>query len=408
VRSGIHPADRKILIGAGIVLVALTAGAFLVTPAPAEEDRGIATTYSSGSGGARAAFLLLKELGYNVARWEQEPTWLAGEAPGTTFILAAPLFPSSSEERIAVHTFIRRGGRVILAGPVVGFLADPPSLGRREGHETEWESFSAVHPSPLTRGAPQITMAGGGQRASSKAEGFVPLYGDEKGAVVVTYRAGAGEVIWLSQVTPLTNAGIAQAQNLELLLNAVGQPGGRLLWDEYYHGYRGSLWSYLARTPVPWGLAQLAVVLVAVVLTYSRRRGPVMPPYTETRLSPVEFVETLGGLYHRARASGPAVGIAYRRFRYLLAKRLGLSPATPVEQLHHAARERLGAKHAGLYDAMLKCDRLERHPELEDNDAAALKLVQAIEHYARLMKLEAEPRAPRAPQEPRATATGKP
>ncbi len=405
-RTGVHPADRKILIGAGIALVALTAGAFLLTPPPGERDRGIPTTYSSGSSGARAAFLLLKDVGYDLARWEQPPTYLAQEPPGTTYILAEPLFPSTSEERIAVHTFVRRGGRVILAGSAMGLLPDPPTMSGREGGESEWQTFRAAHPSPLTRGASEVVMAGGGARAAALAGKYVPLYSDDKGPAAVTYRAGEGEVIWLSAATLMSNAAIGQAQNLEFLLNAAGAKGGRIRWDEYYHGYQGSLWTYMGRTPVPWGLAQVAVVLLAVVLTFGRRHGPVMPPHTETRLSPVEFVETLGGLYHRARASGQAVGIAYRRFRYLLAKRLGLSPTTPVEQMHNAARDRLGAKYPGLYEAMLKCDRLERNPELEDNDPAALRLVQALEHYARLMKLEAVPRAETVREEPRQPSTG--
>ena len=125
---------------------------------------------------------------------------------------------------------------------------------------------------------------------------------------------------------PLTNAGIVRAGNLELFLNSMAGPSGEPLsiyWDEYFHGARGSLWSYIAATPLPWGMLQIALLMLALMFTFSRRSGPIVQPAAVSRLSPLEFVETMGGLYQRAHAAPIAVAAAYRLLRLELIRRLG-------------------------------------------------------------------------------------
>ena len=60
----------------------------------------------------------------------------------------------------------------------------------------------------------------------------------------MTYQVGKGQVIWWGDSAPLTNGGIRESGNLPLFLNSIGPPEGvRVLWDEYFHGAHGTLWS---------------------------------------------------------------------------------------------------------------------------------------------------------------------
>jgi hypothetical protein len=224
----------------------------------------------------------------------------------------------------------------------------------------------------------------------------VPLYGNPGEAVVVTWKLKKGRVIWWAAPTPVTNAGITRDGNLAFFLDCIQavQPGAApgettVLWDEYFHGYRGSLWDYFKKTPVPWALYQLAIVAVFILLAFSRRSGPLFVPARQSRLSPLEFVDTLGDLYRRARAGPAAVRVAYQRFRTLLVRRLGLSPSTSNLQLDAAVRERLGWKQPGFMDTLQRAEAAVRQTDIPGSDA--LKIVQALEHYEVLFGLKTRP-----------------
>jgi hypothetical protein len=122
---------------------------------------------------------------------------------------------------------------------------------------------------------------------------------------------------------PLTNAGIRNRGNLDLLLNSVGDKR-RILWDEYYHEEHEMAATHSSNPAQMWALAQVGFLALLVILTFSRRSGPVVPLVRESRLSSLEFVETLGSVFHRARGTQVAVEIAFSRFQQIAARRLGI------------------------------------------------------------------------------------
>ncbi len=107
--ASIDPGDRKLLLIGGAILLVLTAGLAFVGTEPQEEGSSIPSTYSSGSGGARAAYLLLQELHYNVSRWERSPTELPSDPEDVVLILADPLETPTREEREALQQFVDEG-----------------------------------------------------------------------------------------------------------------------------------------------------------------------------------------------------------------------------------------------------------------------------------------------------------
>jgi hypothetical protein len=376
--------DRKILIGATVVLVLLVGATAVLSPpqaAPAPQS----SSYSPGAGGAKAAYELLGELGYQVERWAQPLPELPDPAENTVLVLSEPLGGVANAESEALERFVRRGGRLLFTGPNVHqFLSGADTkLMPPEGAATQNYQASAV--SAITQGVPIITMAAT-VRWDGKNADAAPMYVHDESIVVVAFQLGQGQVIWWASATPLSNVGISAQGNMNLLLNSLGTSAGtRILWDEYYHGERRSLSSYLAGTPVIWALLQGGIVCVMLVMAYGRRIGPTRMPVVESRLSPLEFVETLGALYQSAGAASGAVGTVWERFRYLICTRLGLPHSATVRRMYDSARVRLGWSEPGFFEAMQLAERASREVSLSNRDALAI--VESIEHYAGLLEL---------------------
>jgi hypothetical protein len=397
--STLDPGDRKLLLIAGAILLLLIVATVVFAPPPEEaEGQGVPTTYSTTKNGAQAAYLLLGELGYQSERWEKSPADLPSDAEGKILILAGPTDFPDKNERDSLLAFVRSGGWIVYAGNFpflfleAGAVA-PPSF-TRSAKLTD-EIFPAVAPSPFTQEATKITMNASNRWVPSDGA-QVPLYGEPEEPVVVTWRLEKGRILWWAAPTPVTNSGISREGNLSFFLSCVqaARPGASpgettVLWDEYFHGYRGSLWDYFRQTPVPWAILQLALVAAFVLLAFGRRSGPIYAPAAISRLSPLEFVDTLGDLYRRASAGSAAVRVAYQRFRTQLLRRLALAPSTSNPQLDAAVRERLGWKQPGLMDTLQRAEKAARVSEVPGPEA--LKIVQALEHYEILFGLKTRP-----------------
>lgn len=381
--------DWKLLLPAVVLLAVLLGLMARYTPREQGMPGFVTSSYSSSSEGTLAGYVLLEELGYQVSRSTEPLASLPtepDEVRGTFLILTGPPIAVPRTEGLALRAFLRAGGNVLFAGFGAGGLLPEVRLQVSGGLDNEWKPVRPQAASPVTRGVAEIELPVL-QYWRGQNPGQVALFGDDTGSVVVSYPHGEGTVHWWAATTPLTNAGIRRRDNLLLLLNTLGPPGRyRVVWDEYLHGRGGSLWTYLGRTPAPWLALQAGLLLAAVLWTFSRRHGPVRAPAAESRLSPLEFVETLGDLYHRAGAASFAVESALRRFRLLLAARLALPPSSSLEALSRGARERLAWHEPGLYETLQRAEQLRRDTELDAREA--LRTVQALDHYLELLRLK--------------------
>jgi len=382
----IDPKDRKLLFGAGWIFVLLIAGA-LVFGGGAGSRMEIPSSYSAASGGAKAAYLLLADAGHKVERWERALNELP-QGGESTLVLADPNEAPTHQERDQLKAFISNGGRVIATGMFAGtFLPESNSV-PDVVDELTWKKATALAPSAITRAAPEIALA-----PQAQWQSFSPaysLYGDGERILVVKYPYGRGEVLWWASATPLTNAGLKKPGNLEFLLACVGDTKGTILWDEYIHGYRETLASSIAHSPVKWLAFQLSLLALAVLATFSRRSGPIYQPLSDVRLSPIEFVQTLGGLYERAGSASVAVDICYQRFRYWLTRRLGAGSSISTEDLQSAVRDRWAANDDHFIAILRRCEAVRNDPYLQATEA--LHLVQELEEYASRWKLFQGPR----------------
>src|SRR5262245_20311919 len=96
--------DRRLLLWAALIFVPAIAALAILSSG--EGDSDIPSSYSAQATGAKAAFLLLQELGYDAERWEQPPTELPEEAGHTVLVLVNPMKPPSSEEKSALQMYL--------------------------------------------------------------------------------------------------------------------------------------------------------------------------------------------------------------------------------------------------------------------------------------------------------------
>jgi Domain of unknown function (DUF4350) len=389
-RSAIDPSDRKLLLIAGAVMLVLAAAVAIVSPPPAEQGSGTPSIYSDSSGGAHAAFLLLQELHRNVRAWERPPSDLPQDPGDAILILANPEENPSRAEKEALLHFAETGGRIIFTGPRVSdFFSNANSSDAPIAKP--WATYQANLPSKYTRHAAKISLQKQSEWEGNNPAAFA-LYGDMESPAVMTWSVGNGVILWWAGPTPLTNAGITQEGNLNFFLDAVSDPLARadeqpdIYWDEYFHGQRATLWAYFQKTPVPWGLLQFGVLGLAVLFTFSRRSGPMMMPAVATRLAPLEFVDTLGGLYQRAHAEPAVVEAVYQRFRGTLTRQLRLPMTIPNASLDEAVRGRLGLKDDSFLETLQRADAASHAQKIPP--AEALELIRKQEKYEEQLGLK--------------------
>jgi hypothetical protein len=377
--------DRKLLIGAGVLLAILIVATAYLSPKERSAASAYPSSYSGDWDGAKGPYVLLQNLHYHVERWEESPTELSGTPSNEVLILAGPTQTPTAEDKSAIFEFLQKGGRIVASGAgAAKILPDAPPLNESYAIE-ETTTFPAILPSPLMRGAPEISMFPPDDWQPKSAAQLV-VYGNVETAAVITYQVGKGQVILWGNSAPLTNGKIRESGNLPLFLNSVGPPDGvRVLWDEYFHGAHGTLWSYMARTPLVWGVVQFGIVFLAIVATYSRRQGPISVPARVSRLSPLEFVETLGDLYSSAHAGSAAVRIAYQRLRFQLTRQLGLPPNSPNADLAHSVSTALAWNEKEISDTLSRAERA--MTVVKVSDAETLQLVQEMFDYASRLEL---------------------
>lgn len=373
--------DRHLLSIVAAVFVAVVVLVLLFSPNP-DSHAKVATTYSAAAEGTKAAYLLLRESGYHSERWERPPNEIDG-AQGPILLMLDPDVPPTSEEQQAVRRFVHEGGTILLSGPFGSyfFTDDAP----RPAYELQFEAaeYDAIAPSAMARSAPKIRLTA--SAAWERGASGIELYGNDSNTVVMQYAVGKGQLVWLASSSLLSNARLRESGNLDFLLAMIASRERPVLWDEYFHGHRRKVAKGSTHPQIRWLMAQLAFLGIAILLTYSRRSGPLRPPATVSRLSPLEFVQALGRLYAHAKAANVALDVNYGRFRYWLTRRLGLRANASAAELARAAHHRWSVPEADFLAVLEACETGRFYSDLSRKEA--LQLIVQLYQYGRQFKL---------------------
>ncbi|PKQ29807.1 MAG: hypothetical protein CVT60_03525 [Actinobacteria bacterium HGW-Actinobacteria-10] len=316
--AGRFDAPTLILVGVAIALVAaywgivkLSEDYYLVAAPPG-------SVFSSADDGFKILYAYLEELDIERDRLE---TFDELPEEGTIVVAASqPLEkrPSLYEIRL-LRDWVRGGGRLVLVGQYAGQMAGD-TLGGTTG-AGQLTTLPLIIPSIYTQGVDEIEV--GEERVLEAGAMWVTHAKDEAGQVLVSRAQGAGEVVWLSSLLPLSNEGLGQADNARLatLLTAISGP---VYFDEYHHGFvkGGGLWERLG----PGGRgASLLVMLGLAVLLYSvsRRPGPPIEMPVEPVARGGAYIASLAELYRKAGARTQALESLAAGLRGSLARRYG-------------------------------------------------------------------------------------
>jgi hypothetical protein len=384
VRTAGGTRDLTFLLAALGLMVVVTAAMAVLQPLDAGGNVG--SSYVAGPDGTKAAYLLLRRLGYQVDRSFEPLTALRDDPRSTLWLVISPVLGPSEGDRAALRRFTAAGGVVVAAGAMSEhFLPDvewKESLSWAADEDAKPATFKPVAPSALARNAPSIELTLPASVPELGAS-YLPVYASSQVVGVATAHVGAGRVCWIAGGDPVMNRSIATAHHVQFLLNLMGAPGERrILWDEHYHGHRRSFWSYVARTPLPAGIAQAGLLLLAAVLTFSIKRLPARSVPETPRLAPLEFVDAMGSLYRNAHADGVAVAVARNRLRRLLVERTGLPPNVDDSRLAETAERRLGIASGSIRAVLERTDPAAGADWLTDD---ALSRVKELQDLARLI-----------------------
>jgi hypothetical protein len=381
--------DRKIVLWMIAIIVVLIVAVSVLAPNSGEDDSR-PSTYNTGPNGAKAAYLMLQAIGRTSTRWERPLAELSdADASQTTLVLAEPLYSPMDHDRIAagVKSFMQRGGRVLTTGPTGALLlpdgsVKPPTI-----------VLSALcHTKPADgslAGAGSVTMIDTGAWAGKGKAEIAQRCGDD--AVVVRMQVGRGEAVWWSSATPLTNDQLRTDADLRLLLLSVGE-GHAVLWDESLQEPVPGLWSKARGLPLGWLLGQIALVIVLLVLSFSRRNGPMRMPVTVPRSSPVEFALSMGDLYAKARATTVVIEAARRRLLRAMTREAGVAYGvieSGTRAVVSALNERLGGNWSLVGEHL---DRAEKATRDRPTSREALAIARALSEDAEKIRAAARGR----------------
>ena len=390
--------------------------------------RLVRSSYYTYPEGYKALYLTLQELGYPVSRQSRPYALLPAQG---TLIIADPYRVSiSTYDSQQLFAWISQGNTALLLVEqqpelLTAFAGAQPAATKEGGHgaddqphmPSDWEQKFAVNP-PSSGGwlqqldgggaAPPVAPTSASPLAAAAGQtgdllvnsacrfprqallppellahvsDTQPLYADAAGVVAVSARIGAGKLICCSSPWSFSNQGLSAAPgNLDLLLALLdARPEQPILFDEYHHGY-GAAMSLVSLAPAAtrWGLTQLALVGVLLLVLAAWRLGPIRLPasarYTRSR---AEYLTSMAGLLQRAGATGMVRTRLELLLKRELGRRLGLTVAADAAQLLAA-----NAAHRVVDQALLSAvlQRLAAMHSQQRPDQTALMQVAAEVH----------------------------
>jgi len=375
---------RAILLVAGLfaALIALNL-LFFVDKKSDDESEASAnrSSYRATPYGTLAFYTLLKESGYDVSRLEKPLTNLKPQEPDTVVIISPPEALNPSEQEISsLKDWVEAGGTAIIIDREIQVTIGDAEI--ETGRAAPASSVGPIQPTPYTRGVERLSLSDLATRVKITGAASTYHIGDAKGAVLAVARVGKGRLVLVTDPHVVANNGLSEADNVIAALNLFAdQPNGKIAFDEYHHGYGAAtagdgLMAYFRGTPVPWMMAQAALLAVLMVYSFGRRFARPIPIRQERRTTNLEFVSSMANITRLARASDLAMQNIYSEFRKRLSRFSRLPGNADTARLGEVAASRAGVDSRELTALLYRCEEVAAGEKASDSEL--LKLVSRI------------------------------
>ncbi|GAB4285008.1 MAG: DUF4350 domain-containing protein [Coriobacteriia bacterium] len=268
-----------------------------------ESPVATASTYSAAPEGLSVLYTYLEQAGASPAQLTS-----FDELPeeGTLVIAADARLekPVTDSEAERVARWVRDGGRLILAGWHGEAVARALDLYAVPSGGTLAE-LPPRQPAGALVGVSRVEA--GEQRLRAEDAGWAAPLADASGAAMLVRGVGGGEVVWLGTAYPLTNAGIASADNARFAVQLV-TVGGPVTFDEYHHGfaYGGGVWTRIGDAGRA-GVLLVALATVVALYALGRRIGPPIREISTPEARTTTYIASLAQLYRTAGARAEAL-----------------------------------------------------------------------------------------------------
>jgi len=353
-------ADLAVLV---FVLILFIGGNVWLAGRGARQASGVelfpnASAFNRGPSGLSGLYATCRSMGIDVRTWRR--SWEALPPQARVLVVALPFPPTERlgrEEPAALKAWLRRGGTILVVGHDPDVSA---ALGlRARAGTSERRAVRPAAPTALMSGVESLQLSG--ERWAGVLPPAVIHAADRRGPAVASRPVGSGWVVAIADADALSNAHIAEGDNLLVPLNLFAAPAGAgpVYFDEYHHGFRErqTLAGLLTRPPALWVTLQVVFALALLLHAASRRFGPPLPLITPpARRSSSEYVAAMASLFRRAGHRRVVLDTLAQSFRRDVSRALGIPAAGSPDEFAESAARRTGVDKERIRRALAVCE----------------------------------------------------
>jgi hypothetical protein len=336
-RVGRVPLAVRVVVVIAVALVALNlfARALDQSVGGSEPSGRGSSSYATVPSGLAAYAELLRRYDHPVDRQRGDLVDGALDETATLMVLDPDVL-SPSQAGVALQ-FVVNGGRLVVGGTDPGRY-----LGTLRDRPPQW---TAAAPTAFTRtnapftGITRVVTEGSGSWRELGTSSVVIGTADGDDALLTRERVGRGEMLFLADVSPLSNALLARADNAGFALQLAGDDRRPVVFAEGVHGYGES--RGLAALPQRWKLAFAGLGLAALAFIWARARRLGPPEDAQRALPPPRraYVDALGATLERTHDPATALAAVRDTVRAHVVRRAGLDAGASTADVDRAAHE---------------------------------------------------------------------